>query len=130
MSEPMPLAAVPKGARILLIEDEYLIAEMVCDMITDLGCHCIGPIITMDEGLKAATTETCDAAIINLVIQGRHAYAIAAALAARNIPFCFASGLPQHDIQEQWRARPFLAKPYALENVHAFLLAVLASPST
>jgi response regulator RpfG family c-di-GMP phosphodiesterase len=113
------------GARVLLIEDEYLIAMMVQDMLADLDCVCIGPIVNKKQGLHAAKNEICDAAIINLIIQGENAYDIAATLAARGIPFCFASGMPQSEIIEEWRGRPFLAKPYTIDRVREFLLGVL-----
>lgn len=100
-----------KAPRVLVIEDEYLIAAMVADMLADLRCECVGPIATLETGIEAAKTEPCDAAIINLVIQGYHAYEVIEALAARNIPFCFASGAPQTNIREQWRDRPFMMKP-------------------
>lgn len=122
-----PLA--PPDRHVLVIEDEYLIAAMVADMLADLGFRCIGPIATLDEGIKAAKTVMCDAAIINLVIQGIHAYEITAVLAERNIPFCFASGVPQTEVHETWRSRPFIPKPYVLENVRDFLLAALSRQS-
>ena len=118
----LPLLPAP---RVLLVEDEYLIAAMVADMLADLACECLGPIGTMEEGIKAARSVVCDAAIINLMIEGRHAYEITEILAERNIPFCFASGVPQTEILEKWRSRPFIRKPYVLENVRDFLLSVL-----
>lgn len=110
--------------RILLIEDEYLIAAMVTDMLADLGCVCIGPIAKMDEGVQAAKSVACEAAIINLVIEGRHAYEIVEALAARDIPFCIASGLPQKEVAEKWRDRPFMMKPYVIDDVRSFLVGI------
>jgi CheY-like chemotaxis protein len=111
-------------SRILVVEDEFLIAAMVQDMLSDLGYDCLGPLITLEAGVAAATTEQFEAAIINLVIQGRHAYEIVEVLAARGIPFCFASGLSKQDVSEPWRDRPFLAKPYALADVRDFLLGI------
>lgn len=118
----------PPVRRILVVEDEYIIAAMVADMLADLGCRCIGPIATLDEGIEAAKTVMCDAAIINLVIQGSYAYEIAAVLAERNIPFCFASGVPQTEIDEAWRSRPFIAKPYVIEEIRDFLFALSHQP--
>lgn len=114
----------PAPPRILLVEDEFLIAAMVRDMLADLGCECIGPIATLDKGVEAAKSIACEAAIINLVIEGHHAYEIIEVLAARNIPFCFASGLPQKEIIEKWRNRPFMMKPYVLADVRAFLVGI------
>jgi hypothetical protein len=94
-------------------------------MLVDFGCEYVGPITKLAHGIAAAKTEPCDAAIINLIIEGRHAYEIVEALAERNIPFCFASGLPQKEIEEKWRERPFLMKPYVLDDVRAFLRSVV-----
>ncbi len=113
------------GSRVLVVEDELLIALMVKDMLADLGCACVGPIVTLEEGIAAAASVHCDAAIINLVLQGRMTYAVVEELAARNIPFCFASGVPQRGIHDKWRERPFLRKPYVLEEVQEFLTKVL-----
>ena len=120
----MTSPSTPARPRILLVEDEYLIAAMVRDMLADLGCECIGPIANMEKGIAAAKSVTCEAAIINLVLEGRHAYEIVEALAARGIPFCFASGLPQMDVVEKWRDRPFMMKPYVLADVRAFLVGI------
>jgi CheY-like chemotaxis protein len=111
-------------SRILVVEDEFLIAAMVQDMLSDLGYDCLGPLVTLEAGVAAATTEQFEAAIINLVIQGRHSYEIVEVLAARGIPFCFASGLGKQDVSEPWRDRPFLTKPYTLANVRDFLLGI------
>jgi CheY-like chemotaxis protein len=111
----------PSGRRVLLVEDEFLIAQMVSDMLLDLDCVCVGPIMTLQAGIAAAASVDCEAAIINLVIQGQTAYAIVEQLAARNIPFCFASGASPQGIQDGWRDRPFIRKPYVLEEVRAFL---------
>ena len=113
--------------RILVVEDEFLIAQMVKDMLADLECACIGPIVTMEAGIAAAANVVCDAAIINLVIQGQMAYPIVEELAARNIPFCFASGVPPRGIHEKWRTSPFISKPYVLGEVRDFLTRVLTS---
>jgi DNA-binding response OmpR family regulator len=121
MKDAMARAALPRS-RILVVEDEFLIAAMVKDMLSDLGYECLGPITTMEAGVVAAATEEFEGAIINLLIQGRHAYAIVEILASRGIPFCFASGLTKQDVSEAWRDRPFLMKPYALADVRDFLL--------
>ena len=60
-------------------------------------------------------------AIINLIIQGQMAYAVAEELAARNIPFCFASGTSPASVHEKWRQRRFISKPDLLDDVRAFL---------
>jgi response regulator RpfG family c-di-GMP phosphodiesterase len=113
------------GRRILVVEDEFLIAQMVGDMLADLDCTCIGPIMTLEAGIVAAASVQCDAAIINLVIQGQKAYAVVEELAARNIPFCFASGVSPDSVHEKWRQHRFIRKPFLIEEVRTFLDEVL-----
>ena len=84
---PLSLA----GQRILVVEDEALIAMLVLDYLRDLGCICIGPYARLPEALHAAKTAPIDAAILNLVLQGKPAYEVADVLAKRGIPFVFAS---------------------------------------
>lgn len=117
------------GRRVLVVEDEFLIAQMVGDMLVELDCVCVGPIMTLEAGVSAAASVHCDAAIINLIIQGEMAYAVVEELAARNIPFCFASGTSPDGVHEKWRQRPFIRKPYLLDEVRAFLDATFGEQS-
>jgi len=115
---PLSLA----GLRVLVVEDEALIAIMVADYLRDLGCVCIGPYARLSEALQAAKTAPMDAAILNLVLQGKHAYEVADILAKRGIPFVFASGLPHGGIDGAWSDRPFMTKPYTQDDVRTLLL--------
>ena len=90
-------------------------------MLADLDCVCVGPIMTLEAGIAAAASVHCDAAIMNLIIQGQAAYAVVEEPAARNIPFCFASGTSPNGVYEKWRQRRFINKPFLLDDVRAFL---------
>lgn len=103
------------------MEDEVLIAEMVKSMLADLGCQCLGPITDLELALAAARDDSFDAAILNLVIEGKNAYAVAEIVAERGLPFTFASGVPRGSIDLKWRDRPYLAKPYVMEDVRRWL---------
>jgi CheY-like chemotaxis protein len=115
---PLTLA----GQRVLVVEDEPLIAILVGDYLTELGCVCIGPFGRLPEALEAARTAPIDAAILNLVIGGRHAYEVAAILAQRDIPFAFASGMAREGIAGPWADRPYMTKPYTVDDVRIMLL--------
>ena len=107
--------------RILIAEDEPLIAVMLAELITEFGFETVGPIAHLDKALRAAETEHLDAAILNLIIRGETAYGVAAVLASRNIPFAFASGVPHHGLETDWKDRPYLEKPYSAEHVRELL---------
>jgi hypothetical protein len=94
-------------------------------MLEDLGCEVVGPVATLTEALQICSTIDADAAVINLILQGKAAYSVAAILAARNIPFGFASGVDQQHTDDGWKARPFLSKPYSEDGLKEFLREVL-----
>ena len=78
----------------------------------------------MREAISQCATVDADAAVISLILEGQEAYAVAAILAARNVPFGFASGTDAHKTPG-WTGRPFLSKPYTMGDLRAFLLEVL-----
>jgi len=115
---PHPESAV---GRILIVEDEPLIALALTEIVTELGFQCVGPVFDLTKALELATSETLDAAILNLIIQGGTAYGVAAILDSRNIPYAFASGVPHNGLESDWKDRPFIEKPYTLEDIRAIL---------
>ena len=117
-SDPVVYVAKP---RVLLIEDEVLIGIHVAQLLEEIGCEMIGPIADIPAAVQAAETGVIDAAILNLVIGGINAYAVADVLASRKIPFAFASGVPETDIDEAWKDRPFLSKPYLADDLRRML---------
>jgi CheY-like chemotaxis protein len=112
--------------RVLVLEDEVLISIMMVDILDGLGCECVGPISSYREGLERAKTESFDAAILNLLIEGKKVYDVAQLLALRGIPFGFASGAEHDPIAQEWFDRPFLTKPYSADQVAHLLAKVLA----
>ena len=110
------------GLRVLVVEDEALIAMLVTDYLGDLGCVCVGPYARLPEALQAAKTAPLDAAILNLVLHGEPAYEVADVLAKRDIPFVFATGMPHGGIDGAWSDRPFMTKPYTQDDVRTLLL--------
>jgi CheY-like chemotaxis protein len=119
------MASSPTRPRVLIIEDEFLIAIAVQEMLEDLGCEVISTVGTLAEGLEHCAATDADAAVLNLILHGESAYALASILAARKIPFGFASGANHGYDMEGWTDRPFLSKPYSDAGIRAFLLEVL-----
>ena len=109
----------------LVIEDDALIANELQTIVLELGCECIGPVMEFEEALRLAKTADVDCALVNLILQDKPAYPIAEALAARAIPFGFASGVFQTGIPPEWSDRPFLDKPYGIASVQRLVEVVL-----
>jgi CheY-like chemotaxis protein len=83
-----------EGLRVLVVEDEALIAMLLEDMIMELGAEMIGPFASLATALTAAGQEGFDVALIDMNLNGERADTVAALLCNRGIPFALASGEP------------------------------------
>jgi len=81
-----------KGKRILVVEDEALIAVMVEDMLSELGSTVVGPAATIEQALALARSEDIDGAVLDVNVRGERIDPVAEALAGRGVPMLFATG--------------------------------------
>ncbi len=109
--------------RILLVEDEVIIAMMLEDMITELGGIVVGPASTLDSGLAFARNEQIDGAILDVNLGKGNSSAIADVLAARNIPFLMATGYGH--ATDNIHSAPLLQKPYLINDIEQALRSIL-----
>jgi DNA-binding response OmpR family regulator len=114
------------GKRILLVEDEAIIAFAVEDMLMELGCEVVGPAMHLEEAEALARQAAIDAAILDVNINDARSYPIAELLEGRGVPFLFASGYDLSGLQ--WNGSPteLLAKPYRKEQIRAALEGLLS----
>lgn len=111
--------------RILVVEDEPLIAMMIEDFFDILGKQMIGPVDCVADGLAAIAQGGIDAAILDVNLRGGEtSLAIADALVAVGIPFVFASGGSGEGIADRFGGRPVLQKPFTMEGVERALAAL------
>ncbi|MDC3955521.1 response regulator [Polyangium jinanense] len=110
-------AGVLQGLRILIVEDEAMIASYLEDALTDLGCEVIGPALNLKDALRLAREEAIDGAGLDVNIAGEKVYAVADILAERGLPFVFMTGYGKAGLRESDRDRPVLQKPYNLERL-------------
>src|SRR4029078_2691283 len=80
------------GLRVLVVEDEMIVAWVLEDMLADLGCAVIGPAARVKQALAMIDAEAVDAALLDVNLNGQKSYPVADALAARGVPFIFATG--------------------------------------
>lgn len=107
------------GRRILVVEDEPIVAMCLEDMLEALGYGIVGPATRLSEGIALARDAAFDAAILDINLAGERSTAIAEALAARGIPFAFASGYGAPP--PGFEGCPLIAKPYREDDVAAVL---------
>ncbi len=103
--------------RLLLVEDEPLVAMMLEDVLGEAGYAVVGPIAQLDAALAAAQAEAVDLALLDVNLMGKHVYPAAAALAARNIPFVFMTGYGDGSLPAEFARRPSVSKPYKVKTL-------------
>jgi CheY-like chemotaxis protein len=115
------------GKRVLVVEDEPVIAMTIEDMLADLGCDVVGPAASLVEAQALAEGEPLDAAVLDININGARSYVVADELRRRGVPFVFATGYGEEGIEGGGNGAPVLQKPYRQDQVEEALSALLAT---
>jgi CheY-like chemotaxis protein len=119
--------------RILIVEDEAIVADMLQMMLEELDMLIVGPAGTVAQALDLAEREPLDAAILDVNLRGEKIDPVADALRGRKIPLLFATGYGQ-GAADAAQGAPILTKPYTQERLTAALAVCLArragSPAT
>nr|WP_294517782.1 response regulator [uncultured Rhodopila sp.] len=118
------------GKRVLIVEDELLVALMIEDFLTDFGCTTIGPCATVETALQAVETESLDLALLDVNLSGERVYPVAEALAERHIPFLFLSGYGEEAIPPGHSDWKVCAKPFRGSELAGMLCAVMGAAVT
>ena len=117
------------GRRVLVVEDEALVSMLLEDMLMDLGCLVLGPVMRIRDALDfiAESGAEIDIAILDVNIAGEVSSSVAEALQAIGKPFVLSTGYDDGGIDERWRDRPILRKPYLASQLGVVLGEALKS---
>jgi DNA-binding response OmpR family regulator len=114
------------GARILIVEDEFLVADHIAMSLEDLGYAVIGPVATVAEALGLVADEPLDGVVLDANLDGVSSAPVAAELATRGVPFVVVTGYGQLDLpSRQLNDAPRVTKPYRIAELDRALAAVL-----
>lgn len=117
-------------ARILIVEDEMLVAMLLVDIVSDLGHHALKPRMRLPAALAAAETESFDMAILDINLAGEQSFPVADCLDRRGIPYIFASGYGEAGLAGWNGTARVIQKPYDEDQIRAQIdLATGARPS-
>jgi CheY-like chemotaxis protein len=123
-SAPEPQAAIA-AKRILVVEDELMIRMLLEDMLAELGYTVAAEASRLDEALEAARIADFDIAILDVNLSGQPISPVADVLAARGMPFVFATGYGERGLPDAYRDRPTLKKPFQLDSLKRTLQSAL-----
>lgn len=101
-----------EGCRVLVVEDEYLLAEELRLELEDAGAEVVGPFGTIEEAADAIGAErSLDGAVLDVNLHGKMIFDVADMLAARHVPFVFATGYDASMIPARFEATTRCEKP-------------------
>jgi CheY-like chemotaxis protein len=103
--------------RILVVEDEMLVAMNIEDMLLELGHEVAGLASRLGPALALARDSRLDAAMLDVNLAGEPSFPVADLLIERGIPFLFATGYGRQGIEERYRDYPMLQKPFRAEEL-------------
>lgn len=115
-----------QGVRVLLVEDEALVAMSVEGMLADLGCDVAASACTLDEALDKAQAGGFECALLDVSLGGKPVFPVAQLLSERGVPFAFASGYGRAALPETFRTCQLVSKPFQLEDFAAALSTAVA----
>jgi CheY-like chemotaxis protein len=109
------------GRRVLIVEDEAMIAGLIQSILSAAGWSVVGPVATLERALETIDRERLDAALLDVRINGRDVYAVADVLMRRRIPFVFVSGFTRKQMPPGYRDCAHIAKPFTPQAILALL---------
>ena len=112
------------GKKVLLVEDEMVLAMMAEDTLQELGCSVVSA-SRVAGALALAQNQSFDVALLDVNVAGEEVYPVAAALMVRGVPFVFASGYGQGGLRHDFKMRRALEKPYRQEDIKLALIEAL-----
>ena len=111
------------GRRVLVVEDESLVAMLLETILEDMGCAPVGPISTVEEALSVVAAEThLDAALLDVNVAGVHVFPVAQALKDKGVPFVFSTGYGEGGLPDEWRGQATIQKPFTEDAVQQALM--------
>ena len=115
-----------RGRRILVVEDEYMIAQEIADELMNVGADTLGPVARISDALRLIETEEpIDAALLDVNLGGMAVWPVVDALLARSIPVVLATGYDAGAIPTAYAHLARCEKPTTASDVTRALVQIL-----
>jgi CheY-like chemotaxis protein len=122
-----PAQGALSSRRVLVVEDEYFLADDMALELQKGGAEVVGPVPTMDQALAVlASDQRIDAAVLDINLKGENVFQVADALARRGVPFVFATGYGPSIVPPEHSAVPRFEKPLNLQDLARMLPGLLS----
>lgn len=102
------------GARVLVVEDESLLAETLCDLMQGAGCEMVGPAATVAAALRLIDQAAIDVAILDIQLVKEMSFPVAYALRRRGIPLLFLTSHQQRNLPHDLSDAILVEKPFSV----------------
>jgi two-component sensor histidine kinase/CheY-like chemotaxis protein len=122
------MKGILSGHRILLVEDDAIIAINLCEALENAGGVVVGPARTVERALELIQTGPVDTAVLDIRLEGHNTLELAERLIERGIPVLFQTSDPTL-VTDRVRAVPVLRKPIAAEQLIASVQALFDDPA-
>lgn len=105
------------GKRVLVVEDEFLVAHDLKRALTALDAEVVGPVANLPAGLSLADDEELDAAVLDVNLCGAMSFPLTDRLNEAGVPIVFVTGYDEWALPDQYLAAPRVTKPFACADV-------------
>ena len=122
---PAPASPSLRGKRIMIVEDEPLVAMDMQSMLSAAGCQVIGPAGTMDEAKRLLAAGGCDAALVDVNLKGEPIDELLSVLRQEGVPFAFVTGYGPKVLSRTFQETVTISKPFSAEQLLAVTEVVL-----
>ncbi|WP_375450710.1 response regulator [uncultured Devosia sp.] len=100
------------GKRVMVVEDDYLLATDICRNLRELGANVLGPAPTPFYAMHLINRRRVDAAVLDVRLHGVSVFEVADSLMENGVPIVFATGYDRENLPHRFHDTPILSKPY------------------
>jgi DNA-binding response OmpR family regulator len=116
--------------RILVVEDEWLIADYLREVLEEAGYVVCGPAARVSQALLLIEQDHPDAALLDINLRGETSIPVARVLSEKSVPFAFMTGYMRNDLGHDLKGRPVLNKPIDLSALIKCVAKLIGAPTT
>lgn len=114
-----------RGIRVLVVEDEGVVAMMIEDMLQELGCEIVALVGRFADACRIAAVTQADLALLDVNLSGQRVFPVAEILREREIPFVFSTGYGSSGLPPEFSGYPVLGKPFSARDLRQAIATAL-----